>query len=129
MIGLLTGVTVNLACRVKGYIGYDDALDAFGFHGVGGLLGTILTAFLHQKRIDLLDGASSPGGAIDGNWISIWYQLVEILAIATWAYGMTLLICFIIDHIPGLKLGISAEKEFLGADLEQMGETVFYILI
>ena len=118
-----------MACRIKNYVGFDDALDAFGFHGVGGLLGTILTGFLHQKRIALLDGTVIPGGAIDGNWISLVYQIIACLAIAVWTYITTIAICFIIDHIPGLKLGISAEKEFLGADLEQMGETVFYILI
>ena len=132
MIGIFTGIAVNFACRIKDIVGFDDAIDAFGFHGmskinlgVGGVFGTILTGIFHDKSIALLDGTVTQGGAIDGNWISLGYQVAACVSIAAWSYFITVAICFIIDHIPGLKLGISAEREFLGADIEQMGETVF----
>jgi Amt family ammonium transporter len=103
---------------------YDDTLDAFGLHGVGGIVGGIMTGLLHQKSIAMLDGVETEGGAIDGNWtkvrttdccMSIHCRLV-ILSYA---------ILFIINKIPGLQLRVSPEEERDGQDVSEMGESAY----
>jgi Amt family ammonium transporter len=66
IFGIVGAASCNLAVRAKEHLGYDDQLDAFGLHGVGGMVGAILTGIFHQGFITTLDGGSSNGGAIEG---------------------------------------------------------------
>lgn len=61
----------NIACRVKHWIGYDDALDVFGVHGIGGFWGNLITGVFAQKWVAELDGSEIKGGWIEGNWIQV----------------------------------------------------------
>jgi ammonium transporter, Amt family len=49
VMGVIGGITVNLCCKLKDKLGYDDTLDAFGIHGMGGIIGCLLTGIFHQK--------------------------------------------------------------------------------
>ncbi|KAJ1537574.1 hypothetical protein HK405_014529, partial [Cladochytrium tenue] len=92
IIGTSAGIVCNFACRLKGYLGFDDSLDAWGVHGVGGFVGLFLTGVLAQKWIPTLDGTNSatatpiPGGAVDGHPIQIGWQLAGGASIAVWSF-------------------------------------------
>jgi Amt family ammonium transporter len=111
--------------RVKRFFGYDDSLDAFGVHGVGGTIGALLTGFLASSAINPVFGKNAalaplPTGAIDGNWRQVGNQLV---AMGTgWALAIvgTLVLLFLVDKTMGLRL--TAADESAGLDLSQHGE-------
>lgn len=125
VIGITSGILVNLASRCKNYLVYDDTLDAFGLHGVGGIVGGIMTGLLHQKSIAMLDGVETEGGAIDGNWTKVGQQIAACLSIAAWSFFMSYFILFIINKIPGLQLRVSPEEERDGQDVSEMGESAY----
>lgn len=113
------------ALRGKDYLGYDDTLDAFGLHGVGGIVGGIMTGVLHQKSISLLDGVETEGGAIDGNWTKVGQQIAACVSIAAWSFFMSYAILFIINKIPGLQLRVTPDEERDGQDVSEMGESAY----
>ena len=65
-IGVVAGVACNFATKLKGIFGYDDALDIFATHGVGGFVGALLTGLFADSRVVSFDGFSS----INGGWIN-----------------------------------------------------------
>ncbi|KAH9267511.1 hypothetical protein BASA83_009900 [Batrachochytrium salamandrivorans] len=107
----------------QGIFAFDDSLDAWGVHGVGGMLGSILTGVFAQKTIASLDGTSIDGGWIDGNWIQVGYQTAGTLAIAAWSFIVSCIILYLMNIIPGLELRPTPEEEDAGADYTEMGET------
>jgi Amt family ammonium transporter len=125
VMGITAGFLVNLSCRAKHYFGYDDTLDAFGLHGMGGVVGGIMTGILHQKAIPAMDGKITNGGALDGNWISLWYQTLACVTIAAWSFFLSYAILFVINKIPGLHLRITAAEELKGQDHTEIGEAAY----
>ena len=125
VIGALTAMACNVACSAKVYIGFDDSLDAFGLHGVGGFVGNVLTGVFAQKWVALLDGTVINGGAVDGFPMQIGYQVAGSVAISGYAFIGSLIILFVLDKIPGLNLRISEEEELNGSDAHQMGEIAY----
>ena len=120
IIGLAAGVVCFFsATTLKTALGYDDALDAFGVHGVGGFLGAVLTGVFAKAAIA---GKDAPLGALEGHVEQIWIQLQGI----GWTIGYDLVATFIIlkliDLIIGLRVDQDVERE--GLDLNLHGETV-----
>src|SRR5262249_12544615 len=108
-----------MVSKVKQKFGYDDALDAFGVHGIGGSIGALMTGIFATREInDLRMGKAM--GAVDGDAGQIVNQLVAI-GIA-WALAIvgTLVILKICDVIFGVRVDGSAETQ--GLDLSQHGE-------
>lgn len=128
IIGAITATICNFACHFKELIGADDVLDAFSLHGVGGFVGSILTGIFAQKWVALLDGTVINGGAIDGFGTQIGYQLAGCLAISGYSFFGTLIILFVIDKIPGLRLRNTIEEEMIGCDLTDMGEVAYEVV-
>ena len=130
MSALLIGAIAGLVCsfmvfRVKKFFGYDDSLDAFGVHGVGGTIGAVLTGLLASPAINAVFGHTASGdlrptGAIGGNWGQVANQTMA-MGIG-WALAIvgTLVLLFIVDKALGLRL--SANEESAGLDLSQHGE-------
>jgi Amt family ammonium transporter len=117
IIGLLAGAVCYISLNMKNRLGYDDSLDAFGVHGVGGILGTLATGFLAQKLIN-------PGGAdglLFGNPGAVATQAAGILVTVIYSFVGTIVILKVIDWTIGLRL--TAEDEFEGLDLSQHGES------
>jgi Amt family ammonium transporter len=114
IIGALGGVVCYIAVLTKAKLGYDDSLDAFGVHGVGGFLGALLTGVF---AVGVFGG--SPG-AIDGNARQVWIQLVAAVSAAAFAGIMTLIILFITDKLVGFRL--SRNDEIEGMDGAVHGE-------
>jgi len=75
-IGVITAFLCNYSTKLKFYMNCDDGLDAFGLHGVGGYIGSILTGFFAADYVAATDGATViPGGWVNQNWVQLGYQL------------------------------------------------------
>ncbi len=123
VIGIVGGFLTNIACRLKPLFAYDDTLDVFGIHGVGGFLGNFFTGIFAQSWIVALDGTTPAlGGAVDGRPILIGYNLAGSCAIAGWSFTLTIILLWLISRIPGFHFRSSAEQELYGDDLGEMGE-------
>ncbi len=115
------GVTVALVCyggvMLKARLGYDDSLDAFGIHGVGGTWGAIATGIFAIKS--LTKGA---GGVLDaGNLGQLFVQLAAVGATIAYAFVVTIVLARVLDAVVGLRVG--EEDERMGLDLTAHGET------
>jgi Amt family ammonium transporter len=120
VIGIAAGAVCFWACTaLKKMFKYDDALDAFGVHGIGGMVGALLTGVFATK---LVTGAKDPVGWIDGNAAQMWPQIQGILATMIWCGVATLAILFVIKAVVGLRVFTDQERE--GLDLAEHGETV-----
>ncbi|KAJ3040987.1 hypothetical protein HDV00_010059 [Rhizophlyctis rosea] len=127
VMGLIGGVLCNMGCRIKNIFGFDDSLDAWGVHGIGGLVGNIMTGIFAQKWIGLLDGTALNGGWIEHNWVQVGYQIGGSLAIAVWSFVITYILLTLINFIPGLHIRPSEDEELLGTDI-QMGEVAYELM-
>jgi len=125
LIGLLTGVGCYwMVAKVKGYLGYDDSLDAFGVHGVGGTLGALMTGIFATSAVNAVytdsQGNALPVGVVDGNFSQFMNQAGGALIGWVIAAVGTYIILKVLDKTIGLR--VSAEDEITGLDLSQHGE-------
>jgi len=129
MPALLIGVAAGVVCylmvaKVKGKLGYDDSLDAFGVHGIGGTLGAILTGVFATSLVNPIfkdaQGNSLPVGMIDGHTGQVLNQLVAVLISWGLAIVGTLVILKVVDLVIGLR--VPEQDEIEGLDLSQHGE-------
>ena len=123
-IGFIAGIVCFVAVtEVKKRLGYDDSLDAFGVHGVGGFTGAILTGVFANSTVNAVfkDGDKVlPSGLLEGNGKQVINQLIaSLVAVALGAVG-SLVLLFLIDKTIGLR--VSGEDEITGLDLSQHGE-------
>jgi len=120
LIGLAAGVVCYLmVAKVKKMFGYDDALDAFGVHGIGGTLGALLTGVFATKEVnDLRMGKAM--GWVDGDAGQMMNQIIAVLIAWGLAIVGTLVILKICDVICGVR--VSKEQETEGLDLSMHGE-------
>ncbi len=120
LIGLIAGVVCYfMVSVVKSKFGYDDALDAFGVHGIGGTVGAILTGVFATKEInDLRMG--KPMGLIDGNPGQVINNLIGALIAWGLAIVGTWIILKVCDAVTGVRADEQAEIE--GLDLSMHGE-------
>ncbi|PWZ01689.1 putative high affinity ammonium transporter [Testicularia cyperi] len=124
--GVVGGTACNFATGLKNLFGYDDALDIFAAHGVGGMVGNILTAFFADNRVASFDGSDLiPGGWINRNWVQLGYQVADSAAGFGWSFVVSMILLFAIDRIPGCHFRASEDDEMLGIDLAQVGEEVY----
>jgi len=117
IIGMVAGGLCYLALNMKGKLGYDDSLDAFGVHGVGGILGTLGAGLFADKLIN----PAGANGMFFGNPSQLFIQALAILAVAVYSFIVSLLILKGIDMVIGLRA--SDEDEVNGLDVSQHGES------
>ena len=119
IIGIAAGVVCYFASVwVKKWLGYDDALDTWGVHGVGGALGALMTGMFASHAIN----SGAHGWLIDGNFGQMWIQLVDVAAVFAYCGIGTFIILKVIDMIVGLR--VSKDVEVEGLDINLHGETV-----
>jgi Amt family ammonium transporter len=121
IIGFLASCACYLAVLAKYKYGYDDSLDAFGVHGVGGLTGALLTGVFAVKRT--FPGVAEPVGAdglLAGNPKQLGIQVLACVVSAVYAAGVTYGLLRLIDKLVGLRVTTSDERE--GLDTTQHGE-------
>ena len=124
LLGLAGGVVCFLACTtLKSKFGYDDSLDAFGVHGVGGAVGAILTGVFATQAVT---GSPTAVGLIDGNAVQLGNQVISVLAGGAFALVGTLILLKVLDIVMGLR--VSQEDEVKGLDLSQHGEEGYIFL-
>jgi ammonium transporter, Amt family len=116
-IGAIAGVGCFFAATtVKRALGYDDSLDVFGVHCVGGIIGAILTGVFALKDIG---GAS---GALEGNVGQIWTQIEGVAVTLAWSGIVTLVILIVVNMLIGVRVSQAVEVE--GLDINLHGEVV-----
>jgi Amt family ammonium transporter len=120
---LIIGISAGVVCyfssvHMKKLFGYDDALDAFGVHGVGGALGAMMTGAFASNAINM----SSKGWLIDGNANQMMIQLYDVLGVFVYCALGTYIILKVIDMLVGLRVKRDVEVE--GLDINLHGETV-----
>lgn len=112
IVGIVAGVVCYLsAVKVKHMFGYDDSLDAFGVHGVGGIIGALLTGVLADPAINSLSSGASLGKQIYGVAVTI-----------VWTAIATFVILYIVKALVGLRP--TTQEEVEGLDISQHGEVV-----
>ena len=122
VIGVIAGSVCYWASIVlKNKLGYDDSLDAFGVHGVGGIVGSILVGVFATRTInDVAKG--QPVGLVDGNGGQILTQLYGVLVISVFCAVVTWVILKILDAVIGLR--VTQDEEVEGLDTALHGERV-----
>lgn len=118
-IGLSAGVITFFAVAVmKRKLGYDDTLDAFGIHGIGGTIGAILTGVFADPSIN-----EAGRGLLYGNPGQLLTQLIAVGATIAYSAVMTLIIFMLIKFTVGLRVDV--EDEIMGLDESQHGENAY----
>ncbi len=132
MWAMLMGFTGGIVCffaatTLKHAFGYDDSLDAFGVHGVGGTLGAILTGVFAVAAVNLPVGFGNTTklGLIEGNTTTVLHQLIATGVAWTMAAVGSLVILMIVKSIFGLR--VDESDEYAGLDLSQHGESGYNI--
>jgi Amt family ammonium transporter len=128
VIGLFTGVACYvMVVEVKKLFGYDDTLDVFGIHGVGGAIGAVATGILATSVINPIfkDGYGSPlpVGLIEGNASQLLNQVIGILLAAALGAVGTYVILKVVDLVIGLR--VTETDEIAGLDASQHGEIAY----
>lgn len=128
MPALAIGFIAGLGCyfmvtKVKSIFGYDDALDAFGVHGIGGTIGALLTGVFAQQIVNPIFGAGQPVGGLDGHWRQLGNQVVGVLIAWGFALVGTIVLLKITDMITGVR--VSEADEIEGLDITQHGEEAY----
>ena len=117
---LIIGVVAGVGCywgatALKHMMGYDDSLDAFGVHGVGGIIGAMLTGVLARAAI-------AKPGLIDGNAYQVVLQFYGVAATVIYCAVVTFIILMVIKMVIGLRVTDEAERD--GLDIALHGEVV-----
>ena len=101
-------------------------MDIFAIHGVGGLVGDLLTGIFAADYVAHLDGSTViSGGWLNRHWMQVPYQLAASSAGFAYSFCGSILILFILNKIPGFKLRASQEEEILGIDDVEVGEFAY----
>nr|CAG8504330.1 10197_t:CDS:2 [Entrophospora candida] len=128
LFGLIGSVSCNLALKLKSLLSFDDALDVFAVHGVGGFVGNLLTGLFADKNVASLSGEEIQGGAINGYYRQFGIQLANSLAALSYSFVFTYLILFVINRIPHLYIRVDAKNEERGIDEVELGEQAHYFV-
>ena len=127
MSSILIGILVGIVCYtsvavIKLKFGYDDSLDAFGVHGVGGTVGALATGLFAQKIIN----AAGNNGLFFGNPGQFIVQATGVLATMAYAVTITFILLKVLDAAMGLR--VEDEEEVIGLDITQHEESAYTLL-
>lgn len=121
VIGLVAGlICFFMVAHVKPRFGYDDSLDAFGVHGIGGIIGSLLIGVFATQTIT---GEGGVQGALYGDWNQLWIQIVATAATIVFSAVMTWILFRIVDALVGIRA--SKESESVGLDISEHGEIAY----
>ena len=127
MNAIFIGILVSIFCYVavvliKAKLGYDDSLDAFGVHGVGGIWGTLATGLFAEKAVN----AAGADGLFFGNAKLFFVQLLLVIVVPLFAAGMTWIIFKAVDALVGMR--VEKRDEIVGLDLTQQSESAYTVI-
>ncbi len=119
IIGIAAGVIPFFAVvKLKPMFGYDDTLDAFGIHGIGGTVGAILTGVFADPAIN-----EAGKGLLYGNPMQVWIQIKAVAVTLLYSGIMTFVIFTVLKAVVGIRA--DAEEEYVGLDESQHGEKAY----
>ena len=118
-IGIGAGALCYFACIVKGKLGYDDALDVVGVHGIGGTWGALATGLFASKAIN----SAGADGLFFGNPGQLLIQIKAVLITWVFVFVATYIILKVVDVLVGLR--VTEEEEKMGLDLAQHHESAY----
>ena len=122
-IGILTGIVCYYSVVVvKNKLGYDDSLDAFGVHGVGGMLGVLMPGILATTVIN----PKGRNGLAYGNPRQLLVQFIAMIVCAAFSFTLSFALLKLIDKVVGLR--VKPEHEGIGLDLTQHRESAYTIV-
>ncbi|KAK2784534.1 ammonium transporter Amt1 [Onygenales sp. PD_12] len=116
IFGIVGAAACNYATKLKYLMRVDDSLDVFAVHGIGGLVGNLLTGIF---------AADIPGGWLNQNYIQLAYQLADSVTGMAYSFAGSCIILFIINLIPGLRLRSCEDDEIMGIDDAEIGEFAY----
>jgi Amt family ammonium transporter len=123
VIGALAGgVCYWASTTLKQRLGYDDSLDVFGVHGVGGVLGTLLAGVFATASVSAVGGAPGISGLFEGNPAQLLAQAIGVGVTILWCAVGTWITLKIVDALVGLRVGADQERE--GLDVALHGEAM-----
>jgi Amt family ammonium transporter len=124
VIGLIAGVLCFWACTwLKRKLGYDDSLDVFGVHGVGGATGTLLTGVFAAAAVSVSsDSPEGVAGLLEGNPKQVLIQLYGVVATLIWSGVLTYVLLKVIAFLVPLR--VTQQQEIEGLDITQHGEAL-----
>ncbi len=117
LIGVLAGIVCYLAVWFKNKLGWDDALDVWGVHGMGGVLGTILLGIFATKSVNI------QSGLLEGNPAFFWKEVAAVVGSAAYAFIFSYVMLVLINFITPVK--VSEKDEMLGLDEALHGEQAY----
>jgi len=117
-LGIIASIVCYMAIIMKNRLGYDDSLDAFGVHGVGGVVGALfLTFFIRESW---MQAAAESAGGTWTTWQQLGVQTVAVLIAIVYAAVLTLILLWIVKKTVGLRA--KPENEMMGLDSSYHGE-------
>lgn len=120
-IGIITPVVCFfMVAVIKPKYKYDDALDAFGVHGIGGIVGSVLSGVFATQFIT---GSEGQQGALYGDWHQLWVQIVATLFTVVYSGVVTFILYKIVDKLVGMRVDKRVEEE--GLDVYEHGESAY----
>ena len=120
-IGLISSmICFYMVAVVKPRLGYDDTLDAFGVHGIGGIVGSVLTGVFATQFIS---GPEGPSGALYGDWHQLWVQVLATVISIAFSAVMTWILFKLTDKLVGIRVDKRVEEE--GLDIYEHGESAY----
>ncbi len=119
-IGIAAGLFCYTALNVKGKLGYDDSLDAFGVHGVGGALGTLSAGLFASLAIN----SGGANGLFYGNAKQFLVQAGGVAFVAIYSFIVSIVLFKVVDVVVGLR--IAEDEEVQGLDVTQHGEEGYF---
>jgi Amt family ammonium transporter len=117
LIGIAAGIVCYWAVHLKNKLGWDDALDVWGVHGIGGVLGTILLGVFAMKAIN------GQGGLLDGDTVFFFKEVIAVVGASAYAFLFSYLMLALINFITPVK--VSEADEALGLDESLHGERAY----
>lgn len=122
-IGALAGIVCYVSVVVvKARFGYDDSLDAFGVHGVGGALGILLVGFWATTMVN----PAGANGLFHGGSSLIWHQVITFLVVGVYSFVVSFVLLKIVDKVMGLR--VTEQNENIGLDLTQHSESAYTLV-
>ena len=118
MLGAASGMVAGLVAVVKNKFGYDDSLDVFGIHGIGGIIGAVGTGILNSETFGGIGYGDLSAAA------QTWVQIQAVLLTIVWCGVGSLILYKVVDLIFGLRPAVEVEQQ--GLDLSSHGEVAYH---
>ena len=117
LIGIAAGLVCFWAVSLKNKLGWDDALDVWGVHGIGGVLGTILLGVFASKTVGI------QAGLLEGDVSFFLKEVAAVIIAIVYAFGFTYLMLGLINYITPIR--VTEEDELVGLDQSLHGEKAY----